>query len=106
MDIAILPHANEYCSPVKLFEYMAMGKAIIAPRLANIEEILTEGTNGMFFEPENRTQLGNALIRLIEDQEQRKQLGRNARQTVYKKHLWIHNAQRIVDIALTFSSDF
>ncbi|HAK52024.1 MAG TPA: hypothetical protein DCM54_09010 [Gammaproteobacteria bacterium] len=37
MDICIIPGSNQYRSPIKLFEYMCMGKAVVAPRLEPIE---------------------------------------------------------------------
>jgi len=100
MDIAVIPDSNKYGSPVKLFEYMAMGKAVVAPRLAPMEDVLTEGIDGMLFEPKNKEQLKKLLAALIEDSEKRVWLGQNARRTVYKKHLWVHNAQQIIDIYL------
>src|SRR5208337_2471038 len=42
IDVALIPRAVEYASPLKLFEYMAAGKAIVAPRQENLLEVLTE----------------------------------------------------------------
>jgi glycosyltransferase involved in cell wall biosynthesis len=96
MDIALLPNCNDYCSPVKVFEFMAMGKAVVAPKLPNLEEILTNGFNGFLFEPQNKRDLIDSLSHLVKDEETRQCLGRNARQTVYQKHLWINNAKEVV----------
>lgn len=98
MDITVIPHSNDYGSPMKLFEYMAMGKPVVAPRLAPIEDIVTEGIDGALFKPGNKDQLKDTLTTLIEDFERRVWLGENARRTVCEKHLWIHNAQKIIDI--------
>jgi glycosyltransferase involved in cell wall biosynthesis len=98
MDIAILPDANGYCSPVKLFEYMAMGKPVLAPRLPNVNEILTSGLNGILFAPGDREDLERCLSEIIDNEELRRNLGSNARRTVYEEHLWIHNARRIIRI--------
>jgi glycosyltransferase involved in cell wall biosynthesis len=51
-DIALQPDVVEYASPLKLFEYMALGKAIIAPDRANIREILTHGRDALLFDPD------------------------------------------------------
>ena len=40
-DIALQPAANPYASPLKLFEYLALGRAIVAPDQPNIREVLT-----------------------------------------------------------------
>lgn len=98
MDITILPHSNDYCSPVKLFEYMALGKPVLAPRLPNVKEIIIPSVNGVLFEPGSKKDLENKLIIMIEDSKLRRNLGRNAIRTVCEKHLWIHNARKIMQI--------
>ena len=98
MDITILPDANRYCSPLKLFEYMAMGKPVLAPRLPNVNEILTPGVNSVLFEQGEKEDLEKRLSEIIENKELRQNLGNNARRTVYEKHLWIHNARKIIRI--------
>lgn len=47
-DIALQPAVTPYASPLKLFEYMALGKAIIAPDQENIREILDDA-EGVFY---------------------------------------------------------
>ena len=47
MDICIIPHSNDYRSPIKLFEYMAMAKPVVAPRLEPIETVITDGVDGV-----------------------------------------------------------
>ena len=105
MDITILPDANCYCSPLKLFEYMAMGKPVVAPRLPNVNEILTPGVNGVLFEQGEKEDLEKRLSEIIENEELRRNLGKNARGTVYEKHLWIHNARKIIRICKDLGTD-
>lgn len=98
MDVVVIPRAVEYASPLKLFEYMATGKAIAAPRQRNLLEILTEDRDALFFEPERQDQLRQALGRLIRDSALRARLGREASDTIARRRLtWSGNAQRIVD---------
>ena len=66
-DIAVMPHSNNYGSPMKILEYMAMSKPVIAPRLGPIEDIMEDGKNGFLFEPESKEGLTTQLIRLLED---------------------------------------
>jgi glycosyltransferase involved in cell wall biosynthesis len=49
MDMAILPNAGDYTSPVKLFEFMAAGIAPVAPDLEPIREVLEEDSTGWLF---------------------------------------------------------
>lgn len=97
MDCVVLPHAVEYASPLKLFEYMAAGRAIVAPRQDNLLEILSEGENALCFEPGDTTGLRQTLERLVGAPELRDQLGKAAAASLRSKGLtWRSNASRIV----------
>jgi glycosyltransferase involved in cell wall biosynthesis len=96
-DVVVIPRATPYASPLKLFEYMVAGKAIIAPRQQNIEEILTDGRDALFFTPENDAELRAAVRRVVIDTVLSDQLGRGARDTIERVNLtWAGNAERIV----------
>jgi glycosyltransferase involved in cell wall biosynthesis len=100
MDIALQPSATEYASPIKVFEYMGMGKCIVAPDQANIRELIEDGRTGVLFKPGNKEDMANALKRAISAPEYRKSLGRNARQEIFDKgYLWRNNAARAVSLA-------
>ena len=95
-DIALQPAVVEYASPLKLFEYLAVGRAIVAPRQPNIEEILTDGENALLFDVQDRATLGAAMERLCVDEQLRHRLSEAARQTIFeKKLLWADNAGRV-----------
>ena len=99
MDVAVLPADHRrHASPMKLLEYMAMGRAIVAPRIANIEEILTEGSDSLLFEPDNVDDLAACISRLLADPTLRQSLGTAARRKVESGLTWDANAQRIVQI--------
>lgn len=51
-DIALQPAVTPYASPLKLFEYLAMGKMVLAPDEENIREVIEDGVNGRLFEAE------------------------------------------------------
>ena len=67
MDICVVPHSNAYRSPIKLFEYMARGRAIVAPRTEPIAHVLRHGENGMLFDPEHDGDLRVQLAALTAD---------------------------------------
>ena len=50
-DIALQPRVVAYASPLKLFDYMAAGRAIVAPDQPNIREILPDGETALLFDP-------------------------------------------------------
>jgi len=97
IDVALIPRAVEYASPLKLFEYMAAGKAIVAPRQENLLEVLAEDVDALCFDPENMTSLETALVQAVSDHGLRARLGEEARRTIEKRGLtWEGNAVRLV----------
>jgi glycosyltransferase involved in cell wall biosynthesis len=98
-DIALQPAVVAYASPLKLFEYLALGCAIIAPSTPNIREILTDGENALLFDPSERNSFGHTLERLCEDSHLRERLSQNARRTIEERQLtWDHNAGRVLQL--------
>jgi glycosyltransferase involved in cell wall biosynthesis len=94
-DVAVIPDANEYCSPMKMFEYMGMAKPVVAPSYSPIKEILQHRRNALLFEPKDERGLCQALQTLIDDGQLRCRLGENGRQDVLAKHTWRKNALRV-----------
>jgi glycosyltransferase involved in cell wall biosynthesis len=95
-DIALQTAAVAYASPLKLFEYMAHGRAIIAPNQPNIREILDDGENAVLFEPGDESSFRAALTRLCTETAYREEIGARARKTVEQRPLtWANNAARI-----------
>ncbi len=102
-DILVAPHipladgSEFFGSPTKIFEYMAMGKGIVASRLGQIGELLVDEETALLVEPGNVGELGNAVVRLIESETLRTRLGGRAREVAAREHTWIHNAQRVIE---------
>lgn len=96
-DVALQPAVVDYASPLKLFEYMAQAKPVIAPRAANIQEVVTDGKDALLFD---KGHLGVALSDLIEDASLRQRLGYAARATIMRgDYTWAGNARRVDAIA-------
>jgi glycosyltransferase involved in cell wall biosynthesis len=94
-DIALLPSCVDYCSPLKLFEYMALSKPTVAPDQANIREILTSGTNALLFPPNDRLRFAEAIEQLVKSSESRIAFGQAARAALERGgHTWRENAGR------------
>lgn len=99
-DIALQPAVVPYASPLKLFEYMAMGRAIAAPGTPNIREILTHGHDALLFDPADPAGLPAAIETLARDTALRARLGAAARRTVLDRGLtWDDNARRVAGLA-------
>jgi len=102
MDVCVQPAATPWASPLKLPEYMAAGRAVVAPDQENLRETLTHGRDALLFDPARPEALVEAVARLCADQELRERLGREARATVEREKLtWDGVAERIEAIAQT-----
>ena len=101
-DIALQPAVVAYASPLKLMEYLVMGKAIIAPRAPNLLEVLTDEENALMFDESVAGSFERGLTRLCMDAGLREKLARGARATIARLDLtWDGNARRVVELART-----
>jgi glycosyltransferase involved in cell wall biosynthesis len=99
-DVALQPQVVPYASPLKLFEYMALGRAIVAPATPNIREVLTDRENALLFDPADPGAFALALEQQCADTELRERLGRAARATLERNgYTWAQNAARIEALA-------
>jgi glycosyltransferase involved in cell wall biosynthesis len=96
-DIALQPRAVDYASPLKLFDYMAAGRAIVAPDQPNIREVLEHERTALLFDPAQPGAMWQAIARLRDDAALRRRLGDAARADLLRRdHTWRGNAARIV----------
>jgi glycosyltransferase involved in cell wall biosynthesis len=99
-DVALQPAVVAYASPLKLIEYLALGKAIVAPNQPNIAEVLQDGVNALLFEPGDAGGLERSLARLAHEPALRERLGQGARATIERLQLtWAGNARKAVGLA-------
>jgi glycosyltransferase involved in cell wall biosynthesis len=99
MDVAIAPYPpldEFYYSPIKLFEYMAAGRAVVASRVGQIAQIVEDGVTGLLYEPGNRGSLVDCIQRLRKDAELRNEIGRRA-SAACSEYTWSRNAARVID---------
>lgn len=100
MDICVLPDSNLYGSPMVLFEFMASGKAVIAPDLPPIRDVMTNGENGLIIRPGDAQALADALRALLRDSQLRSRLGENARNYVLANRTLQANADEILRVGV------
>lgn len=102
-DVLASPHvpledgSEFFGSPTKLFEYMAMGKPIVASRLGQIAEVLETEETALLVEPGDARALSEAILRLARTVELRAHLGAEARSAAIARHTWAHNAERVLE---------
>jgi glycosyltransferase involved in cell wall biosynthesis len=98
-DIVALPNpasaiSTHSTSPLKLFEYMAAGKAIVASRLPSLGEVLTDEVNALLVTPGDAAALADGIRRLVDDPALRARLGGAAREAV-AEYSWDRRAARL-----------
>ena len=102
-DILVSPHTPNldgtpfFGSPTKLFEYMAMGKGIVASELDQIGELLDHGRTAWLVPPADADALLDGIKRLIDDADLRHGLGESARAEVLARFTWTAHTRRILD---------
>lgn len=102
-DILVSPQISNpdgspfFGSPTKIFEYMAMGKGIIASDLDQIGEVLTHNHTALLTQPGNVEHLMRGLKILIDNPQLRKKLGEEARKEVVEKYTWKEHTRKIAD---------
>lgn len=105
-DVALQPKVTDYASPLKAFEYMTLGKAIVAPDQPNIREILQDDDNALLFDPAAPGAFRAAIDRLCADQELRQRLGASAARAIAAyDYTWDGNARRVETLFLELLSD-
>jgi glycosyltransferase involved in cell wall biosynthesis len=99
-DIALQPSATPYASPLKIFDYMAAGCAIVAPDQPNIREILAHRETALLFSPAAPGAMWEHVEILIGDAALRRRLGEAARTDLERRDFtWTGNASRVIALA-------
>lgn len=98
MDVVLSPHVNTnqnhafHWSPLKIFEYMAMEKPIIAAPEGQIKDLISDGVSGRLIDSSDSQAWSNEILRMAQDGDYRRLLGVNARNFVLDRYTWKHNA--------------
>jgi len=96
-DILVSPHvpmpdgSRFFGSPTKLFEYMAMGKGIIASRLEQLAEVLEHDRTAWLVTPGDVEELADAILGLALNPAKREALGSAARLVAVERYSWAQN---------------
>ncbi len=106
-DVAVVPSAPITAgiggtgTPLKLFEYMAAGKAIVATALNEAAEVIRDGYNGLLVDAGDINKFAESTLKLINDPEERSRLGQNAREQAVKQYSWEQYTSRLEEIYLS-----
>ena len=102
IDIAVAPYPrldSFYFSPLKLYEYMAAGCAIVASASGQVSDVIDHGTTGLLYEADDLDGMRSCLDRLTGDAGLRSRLGAAARERAEAEHGWDRVADQILALA-------
>jgi len=98
MDFGILPDSNDYGSPMKLFEFMAMGKGMVAPDFSPIAEVVTDNETSWLFPAGDKQACIEKVLTIASDKNSHKKIGLNARAYIERERQWKHNAEQLLSL--------
>jgi glycosyltransferase involved in cell wall biosynthesis len=98
MDITVLANTEDYCSPLKIFEYMAMAKGLVSVETDAVKSIMRPDKDGLVFPRGDVDAFSNQVEKLISNPDLRDQLGQSAKERVAEKFQWKHNAQAVFEL--------
>jgi glycosyltransferase involved in cell wall biosynthesis len=100
MDVAVLlAQRGEpfHYSPLKLAEYLAAGRPVVAPAVGQLADRLTPGVDAVVVSPHDVAALAAALRRLHDDPEERIRLGKAAQAAAEADWSWDHQVRHVVE---------
>jgi glycosyltransferase involved in cell wall biosynthesis len=98
-DVCVVPRKTQRhrYSPLKLHEYMACGKPVVATRTDGFED-LEKYNAGILVNPENFKEFADKILKLLKNNELREEMGGNGREYVVKYHSWESVARSVAEV--------
>lgn len=94
--IGVMPDSNDYGSPMKIFEYMSLGKPVVVPDYGPLLDAVEDRREGRVFPARNIGALADCLAALLADDAEHARMSTNARKRILDKHNWLSNADAIL----------
>jgi glycosyltransferase involved in cell wall biosynthesis len=85
-------------SPLKLFDYLACGRPVVASNIRPLHDLLSRAQGIASVPPEEPESLSREIVRLLEDREAAWRLGEEGRQWVLQAHSWHSAVQRLLQL--------
>ena len=107
MDVLAAPYPqldHFYFSPLKIFEYMAAGRPIVASSVGQVSDVLEHEATALLTAPGDAGALGESLARLATDADLAARLGDAARKVAVAEHTWRHRVRTIMDIMASLAA--
>ena len=97
-DVAVIPETNNFRSPIKMFEYMALAKPVVAPRMPAIQRVIEDKKDGLLFEPGSHSSMKAQLFYLLASPYNSKLIGQMARSKIMDRFTWEIHADTILSL--------
>lgn len=98
-DVGLVPWHRAFCSPMKVFEYMAAGLPVIAPALEGISEVVRDGENGWLFPSGDYSRVAELILHAAGDPAGAMAVASRGQEYVLAHRTWAGNAAAVVRIA-------
>jgi glycosyltransferase involved in cell wall biosynthesis len=95
-DVAIFPFSNPYCSPLKLFEYLAMGIPTVGPDVTGVRDVFQPGKH-IALAAQDGSNFRDIILGLRADGAYRKKLGKQGQRYTIRNFTWHRNAERVCE---------
>jgi len=95
-DLAVFPFTNDYCSPLKLFEYLGAGIPTIGPDTSAVREVFEDGVH-LRLVKQDGNDFVDIVLEMKKNPQLRDELAKNGRQLVLNEYTWGTNAERVIE---------
>jgi glycosyltransferase involved in cell wall biosynthesis len=99
-DVCVLPLTDtvenyNYTLPIKLFEYLALGRPTVASNLVGVRQVITDRENGILIRPDDADAMAKAVTELARDPDLKQRLEQNARASI-EQYDWTRVHERVL----------
>jgi glycosyltransferase involved in cell wall biosynthesis len=96
--VGVMPDSNDYGSPMKIFEYMSMGKPVVVPDYPPLLDVVNDNEEGRVFPARNVQEMAACLEMLLTDTMAYQRMAEQARRKIVTKHNWLDNGRAILSL--------
>jgi glycosyltransferase involved in cell wall biosynthesis len=103
-DVCVFPSTKNFRnnrtggSPLKLYEYMACGKPVVVGNVAGVSDDVTDANSGFVVDTANNDEMARAIIKLLSNEQLRKEMGDRGRKAAVEKHSWRKVAEQLAEV--------
>jgi len=108
MDVTVAPYTAQdgfYFSPLKVVEYLAAGRPVVAPRLGQLTDLVQDGVTGLLYQPGDQAAFVERVLELLNGPSRLLAMGRAAAAAARENFGWDKTARRAAQIMMRLRAD-